>query len=132
MQIPDRVSTLWIVIMFNMAFADILGFIDPATLSEIATASTEGVAFGNVENVVITPSLLLVAAVFIQIAIVMIYLSKSLPKKANRIANTIAALLTSVFILGGGSLSPHYIFFASIEILCLGYIVLLVWRWNDR
>jgi hypothetical protein len=62
----------------------------------------------------------------------MIYLSKALPKKANRIANTIAALLTSVFILGGGSLSPHYIFFASIEILCLGYIVVLVWRWNDR
>lgn len=132
MHITDRVSTLWIVIMFNMAFADILGFIDPTTLSEIATAGTEGVAFGNIENVVITPLLLLVAAVFIQIAIVMIYLSKALPKKANRIANTIAALLTSVFILGGGSLSPHYIFFASIEILCLGYIVLLVWRWNDR
>lgn len=132
MHITDRLSMLWIIIMFNMAFADILGFIDPATLSEIATASTEGVSFGNIESVVITPSLLLVAAVFIQIAIVMIYLSKALPKKANRIANTIAALLTSVFILGGGSLSPHYIFFASIEILCLGYIVVLVWRWNDR
>jgi hypothetical protein len=131
MQITDRLSTLWIVIMFNMAFADILGFIDPATLSEIATASTEGVSFGNIENVVITPSLLLVAAVFIQVAIAMIYLSKALPRRANRIVNTVAALLTSIFILGGGSLSPHYIFFASIEILCLGYIVILVWRWSD-
>lgn len=132
MHLTDRVSTLWIVIMFNMAFADILGFIDPAILNEIATASTEGVAFGSVENVVITPSLLLVAAVFIQIAILMIYLSKALAKTANRIANSVAALLTSIFVVGGGSLSPHYIFFASIEILCLGYIVFSVWRWNDR
>ena len=131
MKITDRLSTLWIVILFNMAFADILGFIDPATLSEIAKASTEGVSFGNIESVVITPSLLLVAAVFIQVAIVMIYLSKTLSRPANRVANIVAAVITSIFIIGGGSTSPHYIFFASIEILCLGYIVILVWRWRD-
>jgi hypothetical protein len=131
MQINDRLSTLWIVIMINMAFADILGFIDPATLSQIATASTEGVSFGNVESVVITPTLLLVAAVFIQIAVVMIYLSKTLARRSNRVANMVAAVITSVFIIGGGSLSLHCILFASIEILCLGYIVILVWRWRD-
>lgn len=132
MHVTDRLSTLWIVIMFNMAFADILGFIDPATLGQIATASTEGVSFGNIENVVITPTLLLVAAVFIQIAIVMIYLSKTLARRANRVANMVAAAITAVFIIGGGSLSPHYIFFASIEILCLCYIVILAWGWRDR
>ena len=30
MSIKDRLSTLWIIVMFNMAFADILGFIDLA------------------------------------------------------------------------------------------------------
>lgn len=132
MPIKDRLSTLWIVVMFNMAFADILGFIDPATLSQIAAASTDGVSFGNVEGVVITPTLLLVAAVFIQIAILMIYLSKSLDRQANRIANMIAAVTTAIFIIGGGSLSPHYIFFAAIEVLCLCYILILAWGWRTR
>jgi len=131
MTLTDRISTLWIVIMFNMAFADILGFIDPSTMTEIAAASTDGVTFGNVEGVVITPTLLLVAAIFIEVAVVMIYLSRTLERQANRIANFIAAAITAVFVLGGGSLQPHYIFFASIEILCLGFIVLLAAKWPE-
>lgn len=132
MSVSNRISTLWIVIMFNMAFADILGFIDPSTMSEIAAATTEGVSFGNVEGVVITPTLLLVAAVFIEVAILMIYFSKTLQWQANRIANFVASAVTAIFIVGGGSLQPHYMFFASIELVCLGFIVALAWGGTEK
>lgn len=132
MTVSDKISTLWIVVMFNMAFADILGFIDPATQEVLAAASTNGVSFGNIEGVVITPTMLLVAAVFIEVAVLMIFLSRTLERRANRTANFVAASITTVFILGGGSLQPHYIFFASIELACLAYIVILARSWSAR
>ena len=130
MNIRTKISTLWIVLLFNMAFADILGFAYPGTLAELMAIGTEGVTFGSVEGVVITPSFLLIAAVLVEIAISMIYLSRVLRRKANRIANFGAAVLTAVFIIGGGSLKLHYIFFASIEIATLMMIVILAWGWS--
>ena len=132
MSVSDKISTLWIVVMFNMAFADILGFIDPATQAVIAAASTDGVSFGNIEGVIITPAMLLVAAIFIEVAVLMIYLSRTLERRSNRTANFVATGITVVFILGGGSLQPHYIFFASIELICLAYIVILARSWSAR
>jgi hypothetical protein len=132
MSVSDKISTLWVVVMFNMAFADILGFIDPTMQAVIAAASTDGLSFGNIEGVVITPTMLLVAAVFIEVAVLMIYLSRTLQRRANRTANFVATGITAVFILGGGSLQPHYIFFASIELACLAYIVILSRSWSTR
>jgi hypothetical protein len=57
------------------------------------------------------------------------YFSRILDRKANRIANFTAAVLTAVFVIGGGSLKLHYIFFASNEILILMMIVTLAWGW---
>lgn len=132
MNIRTKISTLWIVLLFNMAFADIVGFAYPGALAELMAIGTEGVNFGNAEGVVITPGFLLIAAVFIEIAIVMIYLSRVLARKPNRIANFAAAVLSAVFIIGGGSMKLHYIFFASIEIAVLLMIVTLAWGWSDE
>lgn len=131
MNIQTKVSTLWVVLLFNMAFADIIGFAYPGALAELMAIGTEGVSFGNVDSVVITPGFLLVAAIFVEIAILMVYLSRVLGRKANRIANFIAAVLTAVFIIGGGSIKLHYIFFASIEIAVLMVIVVLAWGWSS-
>ncbi|MFT5626705.1 MAG: hypothetical protein ACI8Z0_003216 [Lentimonas sp.] len=129
MNIRTKISTLWIVLLFNMAFADILGFAYPGALAELMAIGTEGVTFGSAEGVVITPGFLLIAAVFVEIAVLMVYFSRVLDRKANRIANFTAAVLTAVFVIGGGSLKLHYIFFASIEILILMMIVTLAWGW---
>jgi hypothetical protein len=118
--------------LFNMALADILGFAYPSypgALAELMAIGTEGVTFGSAEGVVITPGFLLIAAVFVEIAVLMVYFSRVLDRKANRIANFTAAVLTAVFVIGGGSLKLHYIFFASIEILILMMIVTLAWGW---
>ena len=113
-----RLSTLWVVVMFNMAFADILTFIKPGAL--------EGLWAGQA-GVHITDGLLLVFAVLLEIPIAMIFLSRVLKPQANRWANTAAAVATTLFVVGGGSASPHYLFFAAVEIACMALIVWSVW-----
>ncbi len=108
--------------MINMAFADILSFILPGFLSQVAT--------GTVDGIEITPLFLLVAAVFVEVGIAMIFLSRVLPRRTNRIANWAAVVVTIVFVVGGGSLAPHYILFASIEVLAMLYIAYLAWTWR--
>ncbi len=123
MPIASKISTLWVVVLFNMGFADILSFMVPDFMSQILT--------GEVEGVVITPLFLLVAAIFIEVAIVMIYASRALSPRASRRANLGAAAVTILFIVGGGSLTPHYIFFALVEVITLLYIVFLAWTWRE-
>lgn len=123
MTTPEKISTLWIVVMINMGFADILGFMYPGFLAEIGT--------GIVDGITITPEFLLLAAVFVEVGIVMIFLTRTLKRPASRIANLFAVVLTIAFVIGGGSTTLHYIFFASIEVFCMGYIAVLAWRWRE-
>ena len=116
--IGTRLSTLWVVVMFNMVFADILTFITPGALQEL---------WAGQAGVQITPGLLLVFAILLEIPIAMIFVSRVLNRGANRWANTVAAAITTVFVVGGGSLDLHYVFFATVEVACMALIVWSVW-----
>ena len=113
-----RLSTLWIVVMFNMVFADILTFIKPGALQDL---------WAGQAGVQITPGLLLLFAILIEVPIAMIFVSRVLKPGPSRWANTVAAAVTTAFVVGGGSLSPHYVFFASVEVACMALIVWSVW-----
>lgn len=113
-----KTSTLWIVVMFTMVFADIVGMMMPGVL--------EAMSAGQV-GVPVTQGLLLAFAILLQIPIAMIYLSRVLKPRLNRWANTAAAILTTVFVVGGGSPYLHYYFFATVEVACMGLIVWSVW-----
>jgi len=117
----ERLSVLWIVVMFSMAFADILTFVLPEALNDLVMGTTD---------VIITQELLVVMAVFVQIPIIMIYLSRVLNYKVNRWANIIASIITITFVIGGGSFYLHYLFFASVEVLCLLLIIWYSWQWK--
>ena len=117
-----RLSTLWIVVMFNMVFADILTFIKPGALQEL---------WAGQAGVQITPGLLLAFAILIEVPIAMIFVSRILKPGPSRWANTVAAVVTTAFVVGGGSLTPHYVFFASVEIACMALIVWSVWKQRD-
>lgn len=119
--IKEKVSLLWIVVMLNMVYADILGFISPGTLQEIMTGSPEGLK--------ITQGLLVAFAVLIEIPIAMIFLSRMLNRKINRIANIVACVVTIAFIVGGGSAKAHYLFFAGMEVGCMLLIVWTCIKW---
>ncbi len=118
-----KLSTLWIVVMFNMVFADILSFLNPEFMAELIT--------GTVDGNLITKEMLLAFAVLLEIPIAMIYFSRVLDRKINRIFNLIAGFITIVFVVGGGSLTPHYIFFASVEVLCILFIMGTAFKWPD-
>ena len=119
---PVRLSTLWVFLMFNMIFADILSFITPGELQAL---------WAGQAGVHITPGLLLVFAILIEIPIAMIFASRVLKPRANRWANTIAGVVTTAFVIGGASLTPHYVFFAAVEIACMALIVRTVWKQRD-
>ena len=121
--LKTTLSTLWIVVMLNMIFADILTLYIPEFLQEILTESTP---------VQITQELMLAMAFIIEIPIVMIFLSRVLKYKANRWVNIIASVITILFVVIGGSLTLHYIFFAAIEVLCLSLIIWYAWKWPKQ
>lgn len=115
----EKISILWIVVMINMIFADILSFMLPGFLNDIITGNTP---------LGITQEILLVFAVILEIPIVMIFLSRVLKNKTNRWANIIASVITIIFVIGGGSLALHYIFFATIEVIILLLIITYAWK----
>jgi hypothetical protein len=90
-----------------------------------------GVSPALVEELPITPGFLLVAAVVTEAPIAMAVLSRALPLRANRRANIIAAIVTIAFVVGGGSLTPHYLFFASVEVAALLFIIWTAWTWRE-
>src|SRR5450756_2659731 len=65
-----KLSTFWVFVMFNMLAADILIFEYPGFLKGIMT--------GYAEKLRITPGLLLIAAIMMEIPIAMIFLSRVL------------------------------------------------------
>ena len=114
-------STLWVVVMFNMLFADILSFITPGVLEEMMT--------GYAGEIEVTQGLLLIFALLLEIPIIMILLSRILNYQANRWANMIASVITILFVVGGGSAYLHYFFFASVEVVCMLLIIWYAWTW---
>ena len=118
-----KLSTLWIFVLFNMIYADILGFMEADFLQEIITGDAGGIQ--------ITPGFLLLAAIFLEIPIAMVLLSRLLKYRINRWANIIAAAITIVFVIVGGSTAPHYIFFATIEVVSLLLIIWFAWKWAN-
>jgi hypothetical protein len=124
-EMKARLSTLWIFIMFNMAFADIFSFMYPGFLKQIVAGSA-------VDGTQITPEFLLIAAMVTEISIAMVFLSRLLKYGVNRWANIIGGVITILWVIGGGSTTLHYIFFASIEVVCSLVIIWLAWTWRDR
>lgn len=119
--IKTKLSALWVVVMINIAFADICSFMLPGTLNDIMTGNT---------SFQITQEIMLVFAILLEIPIAMIFLSRVLKYKANRRANIIAGVITILFVIGGGSLTLHYIFFTAIEVAVMLLIIRYAWKWN--
>ena len=116
------ISTLWIVVMFTMIFADIISFITPGVMKEIVDGTAD---------IIPTQPLLLVFALLLEIPIIMIFLSRVLKHKLNRILNIGASVITILFVIGGGSLYWHYIFFASVEVICMISIIIISIKWKN-
>lgn len=118
-----KLAALWTVVMFNMTYADIIGFLHPGTLQRMME--------GNV-GFTITSELLLLFSVLTAVPIVMIFLSLVLPVKTNRWLNTIAVVLTTLWVVGGLTASLSYFFFMALEILSMLMVLWYAWRELDK
>jgi hypothetical protein len=118
-----RLSTLWVFIMFNMVFADILSFMYPGFLKEVMAGQAGGVR--------ITPGFLLAAALLTEVPIAMIVLSRVLKHAANRWTNIVAGVVTIAYVAGGSSAYPHGIFFTAVQVACALLIIWNAWRWRS-
>ena len=118
-ELKASVSSLWGVVMFALLAADVLSLYIPGAHEEVAEFAGETPI----------PLLMLVGAIMMAIPIVMIFLSRVLKHRVNRWANIIAAVITIVYVVGGGSTYPHYIFLATIEVLSMLLVIWYAWRW---
>lgn len=117
-------STLWIVVMINMLKADILSLYIPGAVEEVAkTAVSTGTPI---------PQLMLGGAIMMELSIVMIIFSRLLNYNVNRWVNIVVSIITIVFVIGGGVSYPHYIFIATVEVVCLLLIIWNAWQWTEQ
>ncbi len=117
--VKARLSMLWIFVILNMFYADILSLMDSS--SAIRT---------RMVGIPMSSGFLLAGAVVMETVIAMIILSRLLPYKANHWANIIVAALNIVAVVTGGH-GLYYIFFATIEVLSMLLIAWLAWSWSE-
>ncbi|MEM8804565.1 MAG: DUF6326 family protein [Cyanobacteria bacterium P01_G01_bin.38] len=118
-------STLWIFVLLNMVYADILGMLRPGYLDLLNQMSQQ-----------LTGSTVLLFAVLMEVAIAMILLSRVLAYKANRWAHFITIPLTILWVVvpalmpSLGETTPlSYMFFASVEVVTMAFMFWYVWQW---
>jgi hypothetical protein len=125
-EIRDRriiLSTLWIVVMLCIKSADIIGFIEPGTLEQIINGD---VGFE------LTPAVILVFSLLQALPILMILGARVLRQGINRWLNIVVAVLTLLYVLGGGNWSStSYYVFALVEVVAMGVIIWQAWTWKE-
>jgi hypothetical protein len=113
-------STLWIFVMFNYLYADlVMMIVNPAIYQKMAASMTDGVMLGF--------------TVLMEILIAMILLSRILKYRANRWANITAGVVGTAFVAFtlGGKPPLFYLFLSAIEIACTLFIVWYAWTWPN-
>ncbi len=118
-------STLWVFVMFNYLYADVVALFDVVYNGKLSTP------------IQFTPTTLLGVSVLMEIPMAMVILSRVLEYRANRWANIIAGIaytavtLITQFILpiSNGTTTTYYMFFGVIEILGTLLIVWYAWKW---
>jgi Sec-independent protein secretion pathway component TatC len=108
--------------MMSMIFSDFFTFSLPGYLNDMMTGNTP---------IKITQEMMLALAVIQEIPIVMIFLSRMLNYRANRLVNIIAGVITIVYIIALGSPYLHYYFFAAVQVTAILLIMRYSWKLNN-
>jgi len=114
-------STLWIFVLLNMIFRDIHQLGKMSFIQEILT--------GTVNGIEITEELMLFGGFLAEIPILMVLMSRVLNYKANKWANTIAGVITSLVLISAlPSADLDDIFFMIIEVTAILVIIRIAWK----
>jgi len=132
-QVTDRkviLSTLWVFFILNILYADIIGIMEN-TLTGVDASTAEN---GELIQAILSPVMLLLIAIILELAMAMVVLSRVLKHAVNRWANIIIAIIQALVLTASlfvGSPKMYYIFFATVELTTLLFIVWYAWTWSD-
>ena len=130
-KIKDRkviLSTLWIFFVLNILYADIIGVMN-VTFNDIDVSSADNAEL--IQNI-LSPEMLLGISVILESAMIMIILARVLKHSANRWSNIIVAIIQALVLIASlfvGTPKMYYIFFATVELTTLLFIVWYAWTW---
>ncbi len=112
-----KLSLLWIFVVLNIAYADILSLMDPTS------------AIRKVMGGALLPAGGLIAgAILMETAIAMVILPWLLNYKVNRWVNIVIGVLNILAIVTGGH-GLYYVFFAAVEVASILLIIWFAWKW---
>ena len=113
-----KLTLLWIFVIVNMAYADILSLMDPASI-------IRGIMAGNP----LPAGGLLAGAIVMETSFAMVILPWILNYKANRWVTIIIGVFMILQIVIGGH-GPYYVFFETVEVACILLIIWFAWKWK--
>jgi hypothetical protein len=121
-----KLAALWICRMLTGFLGDVLRFLEPGMLEKIIAGEADGMQ--------ITHELLLVSAIVMVIPIFMVFLSLTLPYKANRWANIIFAIFFIGFDLVGlpTYTSAYAVFLIIVGLLFNALTLWYAWKWPKQ
>ncbi len=133
-EMKDRkvmLSILWIFVMFNYTYADILTLYFNPVLQKETWMQFQSGYVGGLH--IISQGFVLVGAVLLETSIAMVLLPWVLKYRANRWTNIIVAVIQIVAavqsLTGPLYWNLYYAFFATIEIACMLFIIWYAWTW---
>ena len=113
-----KLSLLWIFVVLNMAYADILSLMDPTSPIREVMAGAPLPAGG-----------LMAGAIVMETSIAMIILSWVLNYKVNRWVTIIIGAFNILAVVTGGH-GLYYVFFATVEVAFMLLIIWFSWKWK--
>lgn len=116
-------SSLWLVYLINFIFRDIHEFAKAETLEQLLAGVYQGFEP--------TQALFLIGGIIISIPISMVFFSQVLPRRANRWANLIVAVLMIASIVTGTHTDLDDYYHAAIEVAALLGVMWFAWRWKQ-
>lgn len=125
MPVQAKLAALWTSFMFLYAYVDILGFYKPGVL--------DGIRAGKVWELEITQTWAVSALTLMAIPIFMVFLSVTLPARANRATNIVVAALYVVVSVGnavGESWTYYFALAAGLEVTVLALVLRNAWTWR--
>lgn len=121
-----KLAMLWTSFMFLYIYVDYFHLYMPGSI--------EGILAGKVFTFDISSAFLLIAMLGVAIPVLMIFLSVSLPAKANRWTNIIVATVYIPYMLFNlaGVAWVHMYLAAAVEVALLLLIIGYAWKWPKQ
>jgi hypothetical protein len=123
---PVILSTLWIALMLNYIYCDVLGLNDPAHLGELRAGTFAGAPFD--------PMQLVAAGALMQVPIAMVLISRLVRRAPSRWVNIVASALLAatqlITLFVGTPPTPVYVFFSVVEIAIIIVIIVVAATWT--